>query len=87
VFTDHRALTFSIGRTYDPWTARQYRKLPLIAEFFLVVSATSPEQTTRWHIPFSAAGAGAGQQLAESTVAAATAGVYYAAIAADQPLS
>jgi hypothetical protein len=33
IFTDHKPLTYAVGRTSDPWTARQCRQLSYIAEF------------------------------------------------------
>jgi RNase H-like domain found in reverse transcriptase len=33
IFTDHKPLTQALHRTSDPWTARQCRQLPYIAEF------------------------------------------------------
>ena len=32
-FTDHKPLTFAIGKTSEPWTARQQRQLSYISEF------------------------------------------------------
>ena len=32
-FTDHKPLTFAIGKSQEPWTARQQRQLSYITEF------------------------------------------------------
>jgi transposase InsO family protein len=33
IYTDHKPLTYAVGRTSDPWTGRQARQLAYIAEF------------------------------------------------------
>ena len=32
IFTDHKPLTYALGRTSDPWSARQARQLSYLAE-------------------------------------------------------
>ncbi len=88
IYTDHKPLTFALGKVSEPWTAMQSRQLSYVAEFTTDIQHIPGSENivadTLSRPPQAALPAAATGGPAVATVAASPVSLDYARIAANQ---